>query len=214
MYPKWVDAIQEAFDQPDAAHSTEVAPAWPESDRPPITGSGGVGFGLFRSDEDRQRAQSAGSETPGASAPGSEAAQEEALLWFGDEFEAADELEVAAPGWRDQERVEAAPAAGVALVEAQQEPPSDEQIDRLADEGWGSDEVDAIRSYLGRAGVAESEAAAPPSPEEPAPQGAAEPAPEPGPEPMPSPGFDQDWLRGRRGPAATAYRRLRRLFNA
>jgi hypothetical protein len=208
------EAIQEAFDHADAASSTEAAPAWPESDRPPITGSGGVGFGLFRADEGRQRAQSTGSGTAAAGAPEVEAAQEEALLWFGDEFEAADELEVAAPGWRDQERLEAAPAAGVALDETQEEAPSDEQIDRLADEGWGSDEVEAIRSYLGRAGVAGTESPAQRAAEEPTTEGAAEPASQPGADPMPPPGLDQDWLRGRRGPAATAYRRLRRLFNS
>jgi hypothetical protein len=211
------EAIQEAFDEPDAAHSTEAAPAWPDQDRPPdevrppVTGSGSVGFGLFRADEDRQRAQASAVGTPGAGTP--DEAHEEALLWFGDEFEAA-ELEVAAPGWRDQERLDAAPPAGVTLEEERTEPPSDEQIDRLAQEGWDSDEVEAIRSYLGRAGIA--------GPEEPTTDRAAEqpaaptaePAPEPGPGPMPSPGLDQDWLRGRRGPAATAYRRLRRLFDS
>ncbi|HEX6127562.1 MAG TPA: helix-turn-helix domain-containing protein [Candidatus Limnocylindria bacterium] len=247
-----VGAIQEAFDEPDVAHSTESAPAWPHEDqppvqdqrlvsdqpphqdRPPVTGSGSVGFGLFRTDEDRQRAHAPaagtpGSGTPGAGSSGSDAAQEEALLWFGDEFEAADELEVAAPGWRDQERLEATPPGAVALDEHVEERPSDEQIDRLAEEGWGSDEVEAIRSYLGRAGQAGPEPSKPPAPTPPTDRAAeqptgqapeqpaaptAEPAPEPGPEPMPSPGLDQDWLRGRRGPAATAYRRLRRLFDS
>ena len=195
------EAIQEAFDEPQATPESN-AQAWPAQDRGPITGSGGVGFGLFRSSDD----------APPARVVPTPPTEEEAILWFGDEFEAGD-LEVAAPGWRDQERLEAAPqpeaehdpapereaSVSGGTEEPQPEPeaevtePTDEEIARLAAQGWDSAEVEAIRSYLGRApGIAH-------------PQGDLAPGPS-------TPAHDQDWLRGRRGPAATAYRRLRRLF--
>jgi hypothetical protein len=83
---------------------------------------------------------------------------------------------------------EAVPAPQPELTE-----PTEDEIAGLAAQGWDSAEVEAIRSYLGRApGIAHSPGA-----------GAGGPS---------TPAHDQDWLRGRRGPAATAYRRLRRLF--
>jgi hypothetical protein len=189
-----VEAIQDAFDEPDATLPSGTE-AWPARDRDPITGSGGVGFGLFRSPGDATRARVT---------PASPPTDEEAILWFGDEFEAGD-LEVAAPGWRDQERLGAAPqpdpppAVETSGTVPDASAPTDEEIARLAAQGWDSAEVEAIRDYLGRApGIAHPTEIAHPTGVE-----ATEPS---------TPAHDQDWLRGRRGPAATAYRRLRRLF--
>jgi hypothetical protein len=89
-------------------------------------------------------------------------------------------------------------------------PISDEEIERLAsDEGWDESEVDAIRAYLGRSETS-GPAADEPAAERPSSDAATEQPAEPA-APASSP-LDQDWLRGRRGPAATAYRRLRRLI--
>ncbi len=136
---------------------------------------------------------------------------------LGEEFDAA-ELEVAAPGWhRESSRGEVSSP----LLEL-----SEDDLSRLAaNEGWDPAEVDAIRSFLGR-----SATDAPPSPEGGL---AASPPPDVLPpsrdvsetvtetaspdasaaagEPQQA-DRDAEWLKARRGPAATAYRRLRRLF--
>jgi hypothetical protein len=210
---------------------------------------------------------------------------EEELMWLGDEFEEAS-LEIASQGWRGSEPApqssESAPVLEL----------SDAELSQLAeDEGWDMDEVEAIRSLLGRPTPTGQEPGSPgPPAEEPpgdrppadsppaveasvpvesepdvaiadegsplsneaAPIAEAEAAPiaeaesadaesadansveaeaepsmvdatsaDPVPQaPRPSssvprismsPG-DPQWLKGRRGPAATAYRRLRRLF--
>jgi nicotinate-nucleotide--dimethylbenzimidazole phosphoribosyltransferase len=213
-----VDAIQDAFDEP--------APAAEETNT--------VGFGLFRGQP--TSAQAAPTEPAVAPDRPTSAREEEALLWFGDEFEAA-HMEVAAEGWRDQQPAPELPAGPAAAV-------SNAELERIAaDEGWDTEEVDAIRSYLGRtagqvadesttppappAASAEAvpeaapgavpEAAGPPSPvESPAMEPPTPTEPLPADDPQAAPGFspDQDWLRSRRGPAAGAYRRLRRLFDS
>ncbi len=217
------DAIQDAFDEP--------APAAEETNT--------VGFGLFRGQP--TSAQAAPMEPAVAPDRPTSAREEEALLWFGDEFEAA-HMEVAAEGWRDQQPTPEQPApelpAGPAAAV------SNAELERIAaDEGWDTEEVDAIRSYLGRtagqvadesttppappAASAEAvpeaapgavpEAAGPPSPvESPAMEPPTPTEPLPADDPQAAPGFspDQDWLRSRRGPAAGAYRRLRRLFDS
>jgi hypothetical protein len=189
-------------------------------------------------------------------------------MWLGDEFEAAG-LEIAAPGWRSEPE---------ALVRPTHDTPSHEMSDsdlaQLAqDEGWEPDEVEAIRTLLGRATPAEPpEAVEPPQAsvepteaqrtvavpvdvappddvhpmdEEPAERPVFEPvevelepsdfrpdAPIAAPaEPeaqlsveeairrslaaraeRPAGASEPEWLRRRRGPAANAYRRLRRLL--
>jgi hypothetical protein len=101
------------------------------------------------------------------------------------------------------------------------------------DEGWEPSEVDAIRAFLGRSETtvvtaepapAESAASEPPPPapstsvalpvEPVAASGWQPPRPPIARLELPRTGGagNADWLRGRRGPAATAYRRLRRLF--
>lgn len=142
-------------------------------------------------------------------------------MWLGDEFEAAG-LEVAAPGWRSDPGPAPEPETPVLQL-------SDAEIEQLAaTEGWDRAEVDAIRDLIGRPageGVPEADAETPALSE---PEAPAEAGPtarrRPGPgvaERIPwvpqggsaaSPASDPDWLRGRRGPAADAYRRLRRLF--
>ena len=120
-------------------------------------------------------------------------------MYLGDEFESAN-LEVATGGWRAPAEPEP-PSHGPTHTEL-----TDEQLAQLAhDEGWPPEEVNAIRSFLGRPttiafGVGGGSPAIPPPPVS-RPPGTRAPAP-----------GDPDWLRGRRGPAATAYRRLRRLF--
>jgi hypothetical protein len=144
---------------------------------------------------------------------------EEELMWLGDEFEAAG-LEVAAQGWRSAD----APArpTDTPVLEL-----SDAELSQLAaDEGWDAAEVEAIRSLLGRPNPTASTPLVPqPAAVEPEPPPAAPepPAPVPtGEDAAPSAAAprrhsmssmnDPQWLKGRRGPAATAYRRLRRLF--
>lgn len=166
-----VEAVQEAFEP-----RVEREPEPPT--RPSITGRDAVGFNLFR-------------EQPATSAPPppSTAGDEEAVLWFGEEFGAA-ELEASGAGWRAGER----PG----------DEPSEDDIVRLAsNEGWSDEEIAAMRAYLtaDAAGTADDPAAAPAAGDAARPPDAAAPLP-----------LDQDWLRGRRGPAATAYRRLRRIF--
>jgi hypothetical protein len=152
---------------------------------------------------------------------------EEELMWLGDEFEEAS-IEVAAQGWRSAD----APAAPAHESPSREAPPlelSDAELSQLAeDEGWDSGEVEAIRRLLGRPiPPAASPGAAsdvipgaeePPGPEAPT-QGLAMLAddatfvqPRPERRHAMSSMSDPQWLRGRRGPAATAYRRLRRLF--
>jgi hypothetical protein len=133
---------------------------------------------------------------------------EEELMWLGDEFEQAN-LEVATQGWR---------SAGIATPTV--EPPalelSDAELSRLAhDEGWDTSEVEAIRRLLGRPAEGVELTMAPQFRDEPlGGTASAEPsaaAPNPARHSM-SAMSDPRWLKGRRGPAATAYRRLRRLF--
>jgi hypothetical protein len=216
-----VEAIQDAFEEqgaPGAEHAASEA-AWPPEDRSAITEAPTVGFGLFRG-------QATSASAPAAPVLSSEPVKdEEPLLWFGDEFEAA-QLEVAAEGWRDQEHpaegaVPATPPADPAPATAV----SDEDLERVAaDEGWDGSEVDAIRSYLDRTSgrvADEPPADEPPADEavsaaphavEPSELSTAESA-EPARSSQPV-APDQDWLRGRRGTAAGAYRRLRRLFDS
>jgi hypothetical protein len=180
---------------------------------------------------------------------------EEELMVLGDEFEASS-LEASGAGWRvgtPREDIGANPPPTFAADEPPPQPDrgvraqvlelSDRELERLAsDEGWEVEEVQAIRTFLGRPEahepeVIESEAAEPEASEtdvtEPDVRAAAnpdgvEPPPTPSeppaaaasrqsrfaPPPYPRPGNpgDADWLHGRRGPAANAYRRLRRLF--
>jgi hypothetical protein len=128
---------------------------------------------------------------------------EEELMWLGDEFEEAS-LEVAAKGWRSADApIAQAPEAAVLEL-------SDSELSQLAeDEGWDVAEVEAIRSLLGRATphVAPGAEVAAIQPEAPA----MPPASATRRHSMSSMS-DPRWLKGRRGPAATAYRRLRRLF--
>jgi hypothetical protein len=196
-----VEAIQDAFSEPP----TEPANPWPAQDRGGIATGDAIGFNLFREPPGVR-------EPPPAEVPASTSAEEE-LLWFGDEFEAAD-LEMETPGWRAAGPAPAEPAPATVAPEV-----LDEEIERLADdEGWDETEVDAIRSYLGRADAGrtedQEEASSPPQSTAPEPPDATEAqagetdASDRTAAPLP----DQDWLRGRRGPAAGAYRRLRRLF--
>jgi hypothetical protein len=143
-------------------------------------------------------------------------------MWLGDEFEEAD-LEVAAQGWRSPDAGSAAPAKPVQPLEL-----SDAELTQLAeDEGWDSEEVEAIRRLLGRPsdGPPPEPAPAPSAAEGPAEASypAAEPRqpaegapPTPSSEPWspnaPNAEDDPEWLEGRGGAAAEAYRRLRKLF--
>jgi hypothetical protein len=219
------DAIQDAFEEPAAE------PEPPEPGRAGAKGPDTVGFGLFRGQP--TSAQAAPEQSAIVPDRPTSARDEEALLWFGDEFE-AEHMEVAAEGWREQSAP--VPPAGPKIAV------SDAELERIAAaEGWDSEDVDAIRSYLGRTAgqvadespppstaateVAPSETTGQPSIEgrpstgEPEPRSGAEShaaqpwaVDEPTTSPGPSP--DQDWLRGRRSPAAGAYRRLRRLFDS
>jgi hypothetical protein len=204
------DAIQEAFDEPVAepvaAESNQSAgdAAWPAEDTEDTEDTSGagdvptVGFGLFRGQPSSASAPSPTSETE---------AREEPLLWYGDEQEAA-QLEVAAEGWRDQDHAPAGTHESHLESVSPTTTVSDTDLERIAaDEGWDSSDVEAMRAYLHRnAGRVADE----PPPDQPA-----EAAPEPpGPPSEPRDAQqDQDWLRGRRGTAAGAYRRLRRLFD-
>ncbi|HEX3218448.1 MAG TPA: hypothetical protein VHU77_00225 [Candidatus Limnocylindria bacterium] len=150
--------------------------------------------------------------SPEAQAAPSSPSGEEELMWLGDEFEEAS-IEVAAQGWRSADAPAPPPA----------EPPplelTDAELSQLAeDEGWDDAEVEAIRRLLGRPNTPDASAPEPeaaPASEVPSAEMPADTAPA-----MPRPPqrhamssmSDPQWLRGRRGPAATAYRRLRRLF--
>lgn len=82
---------------------------------------------------------------PPPAAPAAEPPAEEELMWLGDEFEAAG-LEIATTGWRGE------PEAAIELPHrASAQEMSDSDLEQLAqDEGWETDEVDAIRTLLGR----------------------------------------------------------------
>jgi hypothetical protein len=141
---------------------------------------------------------------------------EEELMWLGDEFEEAS-LEIATQGWRSADAPARPPETPVLEL-------SDAELAQLAaDEGWDAAEVEAIRSLLGRPTAAAPQPAAaerPVAEPPPAPTvgGSQSPAPAEGVPPIPprrhsmSSMSDPQWLKGRRGPAATAYRRLRRIF--
>jgi hypothetical protein len=125
-------------------------------------------------------------ETPERSEPPATATDEEEVMWLGDEFEAA-ELERPASGW---------PSPGASDL-------GDEQLAGLRpDEGWEPDEVPGMRSFLAGTPLPDEEPGSP--------TGGADQGPPRGIR-QPRPG-DPDWLRNRHGNAATAYRRLRRLF--
>jgi hypothetical protein len=115
--------------------------------------------------------------------PGTPRPQEEELMWLGDEFEAA-EFEIAAPGWHSQPEhaagasvqqaaetsvqtpvepsveasVEPSHVAGEEMThDAQAHGMSDADLQQIAqDEGWDADEVDAIRTLLGRPTTAQA----------------------------------------------------------
>jgi len=212
------DEIQEAFEAPARAEPFRIevdeprppdagsGSEWPRHEGPEARADGEVaGFGLYRGQPERPSA-----ERP-TTGQATAVRGEEALMWFGDEFD-ADELEVAAPGWRDEERRPQPPATPAPIQL------SDDEIEQLASaEGWEREEVDALRGLLGRPQ---------PAPDTPAPDAQPEPVPPAAPPiqvnlpvmgrlpelpaetGQPSP----DWLRGRRGPAANTYRRLRRIF--
>jgi hypothetical protein len=180
---------------------------------------------------------------------------EEELMVLGDEFEASS-LEASGAGWRagtPRDDIGANPLPTSAAGEPPPQPDrgvraqvlelSDRELERLAsDEGWEVEEVQAIRTFLGRpeahepevtepeitepeateteapeadvrAGAKPDSVEPPPTPSEP-PAAAASRQSQFAPPPYPRPGNpgDADWLHGRRGPAANAYRRLRRLF--
>lgn len=166
------------------------------------------GFGLYRGQPEGPQPRAAAE-----SRPATAVRDEEALMWLGDEFEAGD-LEVAAPGWRGEERRPE--------PHDREAPPlqlSDAEIEQLASsEGWDRDEVEAIRGLLGRPATRAPEEEAPRAPaDDPGTGAAAGLRPEPpAPRPLPIRPVDEqeaaDWLRNRRGPAANAYRRLRRIF--
>jgi hypothetical protein len=165
--------------------------------------------------------------------------EEEPLMWLGDEFERA-ELEVAATGWRGQTvtsaRAEAPPVLALSDTEltqlARDEGWDMAEVDAIRSflVGPATDASDVDQSPAAAQADADPDRAAESTPDpEPEPPGA-----EP---PRASAGFDRStalglqphrppqdpttwrpappepqWLRGRRGPAATAFRRLRRLF--
>jgi hypothetical protein len=214
---------------PSPESARPAATAWPSEDRHSITGAEAVGFNLFRE-------PSAAAPAPASASPD----QEEELLWLGDEFEAA-ELEVAGAGWRSGERLPAAVSPEPAAA-PESEPTPEDAAEAVEPEPIAEPEPIVEPEPLAEPEpIAEPEhvvqpgAEPPGGPEAPAgPQhGFATPPPEPAaaeperpspPGPRPAAGsvaggegtfaahLDQDWLRGRRGPAATAYRRLRRLF--
>jgi hypothetical protein len=220
------DGTKEAFIE----EATEPQPEEPPLQPPPFED---VGRAEVAESADVGVAQAA-DETPAPTAPTAEDAQapategaagtaaapsgEEELMWLGDEFEEAS-IEVAAQGWRSAD----------APVQSAQQPPAleltDAELSQLAeDEGWDVEEVEAIRRLLGRPtapepSASETGAEETPNTTEASATSSVTPAETdlpPQPRPMPrhamSSMSDPQWLRGRRGPAATAYRRLRRLF--
>jgi hypothetical protein len=121
-----------------AAASTEEPSAAP----PLMAGLGGVAVEAAI----EAAAPPVAEEPPAPPAPPAAAADgEEELMWLGDEFEAAG-LEIATPGWRSQPDVSVQPAHEAAHGM------SDSDLEQIAqDEGWDADEVEAIRTLLGRA---------------------------------------------------------------
>jgi hypothetical protein len=83
-------------------------------------------------------------------------------MWLGDEFEAAG-LEIATPGWRSEPEASVRPTLDTPSHEM-----SDSDLAQLAqDEGWEPDEVEAIRTLLGRATPAAPTSVQPALPAEP-----------------------------------------------
>jgi hypothetical protein len=224
------EEIQEAFDDlgPTRAEAipiqTDERDPAPRADEPPsIEPHGDAGpptsnFGLYRG-------QPEGPNEPAGGAPQVTAVRdEEAVMWLGDELEAG-ELELETPGWRDGGAVPLPTPAEPAPLQL-----SDAEIEQLASsEGWDDEEVSAIRGLLGRPepGLeletpSRHEPAAPVGDEMSADRQAfqiGEPPASTSPQHRPVPIHQQDaeprpadWLQGRRGPAASAYRRLRRIF--
>jgi hypothetical protein len=221
---------------PDEALPAATEPPWP--DEPTIAEQPATQpFGGFRAPRDE----------PTAIGPTS--LPEEELMFLGDEFEAssleasgagwrAAPAEAEPTARPTHSEPPTAPAAAELAAEAAPEPPgepesradrgvraqvlelSDRELARLAaDEGWDVEEVQAIRTFLGRPEGQEpeptTEEAAPPAARELEAAASVDERPDrPGPQVRAAhPGSsDSDWLHGRRGPAANAYRRLRRLF--
>ena len=137
-------------------------------------------------------------------------------MWLGDEFEEAD-LEVAAEGWRSTDSPSSSASKSPPTFEL-----SDAELAQLAeDEGWDLEEVEAIRRLLGRPSDAPPPDLAGPAASASAGQrdaladrhierASSDPSAPSVPEPW-SP-HDPEWLQGRSGAAAEAYRRLRKLF--
>jgi hypothetical protein len=227
------EEIQEAFEDagPTRAEAIHIEPddsgLTHRDDEPPSTefraevAPRAAGFGLYRGQPEGPIEAAAGPQ------PATAVRDEEAVMWLGDDFEAGD-LEQGTSGWQD---------GGAEPPHTPVEPAplqlSDAEIEQLASsEGWDEEEVAAIRGLLGRAEPGpeiESPARAEPSPaaregttdrQQAIPIG--EPQTRPAsPQHRPSPirpsnaGPEAaDWLQGRRGPAATAYRRLRRIFQS
>ena len=198
------EAIQEAFSDPvmlDAPAAEAVTPeggAHQQEDQPQVDEAGALGGDATPP----SHAESESPDAPATSPPTGPAGEEE-LMRLGDEFEEAS-LEIATQNWRSADAARS-PAEQTVLEL------SDAELSQLAeDEGWDTAEVEAIRSLLGRAAPAPARAQ-PDLPEPPVmPANAAEPRPAP--RHSMSSMSDPQWLQGRRGPAATAYRRLRRLF--
>jgi hypothetical protein len=235
------EAIHIEVNEPEPAPDSDASWVTGERSRA-VAASGVAGFGLFKGQPEAPPIP----ERPARHLP---EAGEEALMWFGDEFE-AEALEIAAPGWHNEEDASAEPAPRPVPAPPPALQLSDAEIEQLANqEGWEHEEVEAIRGLLGRP----AHAPVPDPGDEPeageqlrhderedardeardderddervsrtrapdgrvaesALRGADRPLPQRTPPagraPQPSP----DWLRGRRGPAANAYRRLRRIF--
>lgn len=201
------EAIPIEPEESDAAHEEDEPPAdEPRAEAGPQASS----FGLYRGQPEGPIEAAAGPQ------PATAVRDEEAVMWIGDDFDAGD-LEQGTSGWRDR-------AAEPPHTPAERAPLqlSDAEIEQLASsEGWDEEEVAAIRGLLGRSerdqelAAADHNAAADGAPGTQAGDQQADTAPthraipirpaSSGPEAA-------DWLQGRRGPAATAYRRLRRIF--
>lgn len=210
------EEIQEAFEESPRAEAIAIAVEEPRPDAgneaAPSPEARINGFGLYRGQPEGP--------SPRGEADSRQATavrDEEALMWLGEEFEAGD-LEVAAPGWRGEEQnPDSRPAEAPPLQL------SDAEIEQLASsEGWDQEEVEAIRGLLGRPASRGQAEALPEAGQEADPVGEASseagaPRVEPvARRPLPIYSGDReqaaDWLRNRRGPAANAYRRLRRLI--
>ena len=227
-------AVEAPFEPPELTLPTAVPMDLPAEPAEPAAGTHEAPEAAVEPEVDREPQAPMGAQE----LAGFRDTSEVELMWLGDEFEAA-ELEIAAPGWHSQppsDDTTTHPSTPVSADPGLRMELSDEQLARLAhDEGWEPSEVDAIRAFLGRSEttVAAAEPALAPA------EGAASEPPPPAPsmsvalpvEPVSASGWqpprppiarlelprtaaagNPDWLRGRRGPAATAYRRLRRLF--